>query len=362
MDLEKTYDPAQVPGVIVAHSPAASGAYIGSPSLVVLADDSYIASHDFFGPGTTYNCSVIYHSNDQGRTWQQICQLTDQWWSTLFVHQDALYILGTSCEYGQIVIRRSTDGGRTWTTPTDRHNGYLTDANRYHCAPMPVVYYQGRLWRAFERALGQRPNWPALVISAPTDKDLLDAKNWRLTQEYPHPWSESQWIEGNIIITPENKLINLLRTNGRPGNDKAAILHIDKSGQTLTHSPATDLIDFPGGGVKFTVRFDAQTQQYWSLGCKQTDPPAQRNTLVLTTSKNLRQWFVKSLILHHSDPHHHAFQYVDWLFADQDMIVLSRTAYDDGLGGAHNGHDANFLSFHRIANFRQRTMEDPPLD
>jgi hypothetical protein len=31
---------------------------------------------------------------------------------------------------------------------------------------------------------------------------------------------------------------------------------------------------------------------------------------------------------------------------------LSRTAFDDGLGGAHNAHDANFLTFHRIENIR----------
>ena len=35
-----------------------------------------------------------------------------------------------------------------------------------------------------------------------------------------------------------------------------------------------------------------------------------------------------------------------------------RTACDDGLGGAHNQHDANFITFHRIAGFRDLTMED----
>ena len=27
--------------------------------------------------------------------------------------------------------------------------------------------------------------------------------------------------------------------------------------------------------------------------------------------------------------------------------------YDDGLGGAHNAHDANYITFHRIYGFRQ---------
>lgn len=39
-----------VPGVIIDHSPASSGRYVGSPSLAVLPDGTYVASHDFFGP------------------------------------------------------------------------------------------------------------------------------------------------------------------------------------------------------------------------------------------------------------------------------------------------------------------------
>ena len=49
----------------------------------------------------------------------------------------------------------------------------------------------------------------------------------------------------------------------------------------------------------------------------------------------------------------HAWQYIDWQFEDDDIIYLSRTAFDDGLGGAKNAHDANFLTFHRIVGFRK---------
>jgi hypothetical protein len=62
---------------------------------------------------------------------------------------------------------------------------------------------------------------------------------------------------------------------------------------------------------------------------------------------------VESVVLLHPDSEKHAFQYVDWLFEGDDIIAVSRTAYDDGQGGAHRAHDANYLTFHRIANFRQ---------
>lgn len=35
-----------------------------------------------------------------------------------------------------------------------------------------------------------------------------------------------------------------------------------------------------------------------------------------------------------------------------------RTAFDDSADGAHNQHDANYLTFHRIRNFRSLTMKD----
>jgi len=45
------------------------------------------------------------------------------------------------------------------------------------------------------------------------------------------------------------------------------------------------------------------------------------------------------------------------------LIELAvRTAYDDGGGGAHNAHDANYLTFHRFRNFRRLTLADSVVD
>ena len=77
-----------------------------------------------------------------------------------------------------------------------------------------------------------------------------------------------------------------------------------------------------------------------------------RNTLVLKSSADLKNWIVEKVLLHHPDVLKHGFQYVDWQFDRKDIIFLSRTAYDDDLGGADNFHNANYLTFHRIKNFR----------
>ena len=42
------------------------------------------------------------------------------------------------------------------------------------------------------------------------------------------------------------------------------------------------------------------------------------------------------------------FQYIDFMFDGDDLIYLSRTAMNQ----AHNFHDANYQTFHRVKNFR----------
>ena len=87
-------------------------------------------------------------------------------------------------------------------------------------------------------------------------------------------------------------------------------------------------------------------------------PRCKRNMLPLACSPNLRTWELRCILLHHPDRKNHAFQYVDWQFDGDDIIAASRTAYDDAEGGAHNAHDANYLTFHRFASFRELTMKD----
>ena len=69
-----TSDPAQMPGIIINHSPASSGRYIGSPSLAILPNGHYVASHDFFGPNANHtikSSTLVFVSVDKGQTWQQ---------------------------------------------------------------------------------------------------------------------------------------------------------------------------------------------------------------------------------------------------------------------------------------------------
>jgi len=345
-----------VPGVVIDYSPAKTKKYIGSPSIAALPNGHYVASHDFFGSGSKMNRTAVFRSEDAGKTWRKLTELDGQFWSSLFVHKEALYIIGTSRRYGQVVIRRSTDGGETWTTPKNDLSGLLISDGQYHCAPVPVVVHDGRIWRAMEDRNppeGWGANFRAFVMSADVNADLLKADSWMVSNRlrFNQVWPGRAWLEGNIVVTPQNTLVNILRVECKE-EEIAAVVHISKNGKSVSFDPEKDFISFYGGTNKFTIRFDPVTNRYWSLVNKEKEPQAYRNILVLVSSPDLRIWKVESIVLRHPDSVKHAFQYIDWLFEGDDIIVVSRTAFDDGLGGAHRAHDANYLTFHRIENFR----------
>jgi hypothetical protein len=350
------------PGIVIDYSAAETGRYIGSPALAVLPDGSYVASHDLFGPASgekEAGVTRIFISRDRGVSWRHQTDLKGQFWSGLLVHKRKLYIMGTSREVGAIVIRRSGDGGATWTSPEDGDTGVLAPEIRYHTAPVPIAIYKGRLWRAMEVAEGSRPDWASIVLSAPVGADLLKAASWTISGALQNKQAENPalaWIEGNVVQTPGRKLVNILRLNG-VDQEKAAMVHVSPDGRQLTWDPAGDFIDFVGGGTKFTIRYDPKTRRYWSLVNKQKNPDTYRNVLVLTSSADLRNWRVESTVFNQFSRADRAFQYVDWLFEGDDIIAVSRTAWD----GAHRPHDANYMTFHRITNFRSRSQKDEPL-
>ena len=359
---------ASVPGIVIAHLPASSECYIGSPSLAVMPDGTYVASHDIFGPGSGFNQTEIFISYDQGRTWIPRSEIEGQFWSSLFLHNGYLYLMGTSEEYGNAIIRRSEDGGGTWTTPTSEFNGLLMTNAKYHCAPVPIVTHNGRIWRAMEDAMGQGA-WPthfrSFMMSAPADADPLRADSWTCTNciERNPNWLEGSfqgWLEGNAVMSPTGEIVNILRVDYPEDNEKAALVRISSDGLNSEFDPQNDFIPFPGGSKKFTIRYDTLSNGYWALvnpvigSHPELSPGNVRNILALSFSSDLRHWEMRSILLSHPEMQYHAFQYVDWLIHGEDIIAVSRTAYDDGLGGAHTQHDANFMTFHRFEGFRQR--------
>jgi hypothetical protein len=365
-----------VPGVVIDHLAASTGKYVGSPSIVILPGGDYVASHDIFGPKSNYRqraTTRVFRSSDRGRTWQHLSDIDGQLWSTLFVHNGDLYLMGTLARYNDAIIRRSTDGGKKWTEPKDERTGLLLKG-LFHCAPVPVIVHNGRLWRAMEDSTNTR-RWGlpfrAFMMSSPVDADLLDAESWTCSNRLPcdKQWLGGKfggWLEGNAVVTPDGRMVDILRVEYPSGGGKAAMVNISGDGRTASFDPETGFVDLPGGCVKFTIRFDPVSKYYWTLSSYMPPrhlglhPGATRNTLALVRSADLRQWEVRSIVAYHHDVKKHGLQYPDWQFDGDDIVAVSRTAYDDGLGGAHNFHDANYLTFHRLSDFRRLNNLDLP--
>lgn len=387
-------DFSKVPGTVVNHLPASEEHYLGSPCIVIMPNGDYVVSHDVnsFDRGVPlYDKSIILISRDKGKTWTKISELMTQHWSTLFYHNDALYIIGTIAKWSDAAIQKSLDGGKTWTSPHNENTGLLAEGE-YHCAPVPVIVHNSRIWRAMECRtpdIGRQ----AFMMSAPTDANILKRSSWTFSNKlrFKKSWiaGGNGWIEGNAVVAPDGEVVNVIRVQATTGSDDeggsplhstAAIMHISADGKTASFDPKKDFINMPGGsGKKFTVRFDPKTNKYWSLTnwiqpedlkyLKETKAGRIRNTMALISSKDLRNWEINSVILHipfvidsTTGRAKNGFQYADWQIDGNDMIAVFRTGFDDGLGGPRNYHDANFITFHRIENFRERTMENPPLN
>jgi hypothetical protein len=284
--------------------------------------------------------------------------------------------------------------GFTWTHPSDDESGLLFkggfyhDAPSYHCAPVPVLEHNGRIYKAFEDCdpCEWGVGFQACVISAPVDADLLDAKNWTMTNKIPFDpsWIPSDWEgatipgwrEGNVVADPDGQLWDIMTFEaGTYIEEKSPRLKILDNGKTLAFDPENGFFDFPGSKAKFTIRRDPETGKYLSLvnnlaskelliemtesitsqKYRGKHPYRQRNVVSLTTSDDLWNWrIVKTVMQDDTGLTPDAsilltgFQYVDWQFDGDDLIYMVRTGYR----GAGNFHDSNRMIFRVLKNFR----------
>ncbi len=370
----------------VKYQPERSKAYIGSPSLVRLPDGALLASHDYFGQLRTLEgengLTSIYRSEDNGQTWENITHIINAYWGTLVSLPDAVYHLGVTRDYGDMTVRKSTDGGFTWSIPKDEKSGVImrgTPANEPHHFRIETsgteLLHNGILYKGFDKHIIEQngPEWRADkfatgIISADIHTDLLDASNWTISEQLRFDYAKcpdpslaelgNGWLEGTPVPGPDGKIHELIRMHLKKPN-KAGFLTLSDDRKSLEFNYEDGIIDFIGGHSRFTVRLDGQTGLYVTFTNYVTEGdkfPTNRNLLSLAVSKDLRHWRrVKDVLYDDTGltPQYSAlltgFQYCVWQFDGDDIILLSRTAYR----GANTFHNANRLTFHRFDNWRR---------
>ena len=339
-----------------------SGHCLCSPSLVRHPDGFLLASMDVFQGGAPQDLSLIFRSDDDGVTWRYVSELFPCFWGRLFIHRGALYMLACSTEYGDLLIGRSDDGGKTFGMPTVLLRGSSGFRQKgVHKNPQPVMVYGGRLRITLEWGSWASGTHAAMCASVDEDADLLDASAWHFTPPVPYDpaWEGAAegpspgCIEGCPVVFPDGKLYNVMRYEiggCKPSFGLACVTKVfpEEPDRPLEFDR---MIRFPGNHAKFEIRFDPVSRRYLSIVCYLDEShPSGRNLLSLIASEDCEHWRrVKDLFDYtHLPAEEVGFQYVDFFIEGEDILFLSRTAFN----GAANFHDANYSVFSRIRDFR----------
>lgn len=339
-----------------------SGRYLCSPSLVRHPDGFLLASMDLFAGWHPQNLTLIFRSDDDGESWHYISELMPCFWGKLFIHKGELYMLACATEYGDLLIGKSTDGGKTFSAPVCllRGSNGKNGNNGIHKNPQNLLIHDGRIYTTLEWGAWANKEYchAAMVMSCDVNDDLLVPENWSFTPprkfdpgfapEVSHLPCRTMTIEGTLVEAPEGKLLNVMRFGG----DKCVLAY-----EVNTRDPEAALsyshcIPFPANLSKFMIKYDAASKKYYSIASRIHETvKTNRNLLSLMASEDLAHWRVVTDLLDYSDqdPEKIGFQYADFAFEGEDMIYLCRTA----INNAHNYHDANYSTFHRIKNFRK---------
>lgn len=340
-----------------------SGKYLCSPSLLRHPDGYLLASMDVYAGMYPQNLTLIFRSDDDGESWHYVSELFPCFWGKMFMHGGALYMLAASTEYGDLLIGRSDDGGKSFGEPVLllRGGGGKNREPGVHKNPQPVVEFGGRIWNTLEWGSWGRKYHAAMVMSAPADSDLLDPESWSFSEpvKYDPNWKgvpagESAGnIEGSLCVI-NGELYNIMRYSMDKLERKYGLVVSYRVNVSNPEAPLeyAGCIEFPCNNSKFEIKYDAVSRKYYSVATRITDGEKikARNLLSLMVSDDCKHWRVLCDLIDRRDRDHAlvGFQYVDFEIEGDDMIYLCRTA----INGAHTYHDSNYSTFHRIKDFR----------
>ncbi len=344
---------------------AFSGRALCSPCLVKLPSGALLASMDLYTNGGPQNLTLLFRSDDRGKTWRYLCDLFPCYWATLFMHKGRLYVQGCSTEYGDILIGVSEDEGASFSKPVALFYGSCSNlASGWQRTPMPMIYKEGRLYVGVDYGAWQTGGHCVGVLSIDENADLLQPENWRCSElvAFDPAWPGAPkgdnrgMLEGNVVIATDGGLKCLYRIDLKgcqPDHGIAVAMAVNP------YSPEAPLafegfVALPSGSNSKThLLQDPLTGWYIAIGniCVDEKTPTQRNVLALQCSRDLKSFQVIKYLLdsRKESPAEVGYQYIHFIIDGEDILYLSRTARN----GARNYHDANYQTFHTIENFRQ---------
>lgn len=192
------------------------------------------------------------------------------------------------------------------------------------------------------------------------------------------------WLETNVVRfsdpdhcwhDPSGRTFHLWMRAHTAGTGYACVAKVVELGDTAGNGPMKTQFEVapsgksmlyvpcPGGQMKFHIVFDPQTSLFWLLSTQATDsmtradrlpadrfnlPNNERRRLQLHFSRNCVDWCFAGLVAM-GEAEKASRHYASLAIDADDLLVLSRSGDRD----AANPHNGNFVSFHRIPNFRR---------
>ena len=373
---------------------------VGGPGIVLLRGAAELV-------GGRVARGKVFTSDDHGRTWWHRANFPFAH-ARPFVAGKSLYVLGQA---GNLTVIRSDDWGASWSPPAR-----LTVKQSWHQAPCNVHYANGCVYLVMERRvyfdvwcwgvsvlapvlmrakeqadLTKRQSWTfasELVFRDAVPRDRLDyfgvpfykvgRQTGRLLARRRH-CAPIGWLETNVVqfvdpdhywFDPKGKTFHLWMRAHTGGTGLAAIAKVvendDGSMTTLLETAPSGrkvaYVPCPGGQMKFHILYDKPTRLYWLLSSQATDsmtradrlpaeryglPNNERHRLQLHFSKNCIDWCFAGIVAIGPSPRQ-ARHYAAMVIDGDDLAIVSRSG-DHRAMSAHNG---NFISFHRVRNFR----------
>lgn len=390
--------------VVLAESPDPEKIPLYNPSLVRLDNGRLVAAYMLSGKRAedVATTTHILSSDDRGLTWQPRAEITMMGQSRLFPAGDSLYLVGSA---RPMRIRRSTNGGVTWSEPSVIAEG------QWHQTASNFLRAKGNIYLALEK----RPNvevnaWqvgdlaPVLMRARETD-DLTKPESWTFATELafkdiipgyrenrlqldwfgvpfypqnfptrhilvrlPHNRNSAPmgWLEANVAritdpdhywFDPSGKTFHLLMRAHTGGTGYAALAKVvENDDGTMTTSLETVpsgqrvlFLPLPGGQMRFHITQDPETKLYWLLGSQATDSmtradrlPADRYSL----PNNERH----RLVLHYSK------NLVDWVFAG--VVTIGPTPREARHYAAMDIDGDDLVILSRSGDSRARSAHD----
>ncbi len=374
-------------------SPYPEGVFCFTPALCHGFDGRIVAGFDLGGPGTeklegprsdfgdhpTGNQVRIFLSDDHGGSWRESRTRLPMWHGIFFKAGKYLYVLGQS---GRLLISRSSDNGESWSSPA-----VLEQEFKWHQSAGRVDCRHAKVYAVYEKRIPGAP-WPGVapvLMSADEEADLCDPVSWTFSEAFdPRPLfpdgnyegGEFGVLESSLIrlYDPEHRLYDpedrtlylLMRAQTGIGNLAGLLKGVERKDGSLAIEPVIlpggkiplFLIPFPGGQMKFHADYDPVSKLYWMVGTHAIDSYAlhpvhcgERKRLELFYSRNGFEYRSAGLAAVATEGPTASRHYASLLFDGDDLLILSRSGDDR----SPNAHDGNWLTLHRVKNFRSLT-------